>query len=533
MTDRKHLPYDFDLDVTGFTLPEGFLFGVCNSPYHVEGSYNSEGYPFNQWGRWELDGVVEVSGKANDFWNNWQPHIDKARELGLNAFRMGFDWTRVQPTYQPEVGPEPPFDPAAFDRYAEIVGAIYDAGMEPVITIYHFIQPAWVGPNLWIEDELVEKFMTYATRTVKEINQRLVSKGYPAIWFWVTFNEPGIPPQCTFLNMEHPHDPARTGMDSAVLCQDMILATHVRLYDLIHAMYQQEGWRRPHVGYNTVANSLYEFDKGLYDLCRARERGVARADLAAYFDAQRQDFYHYYNRIADRRLGTISDQRLYYENSKHQAMQDFSPMKFHHAIDALYAAASPQNMDYVAINIYDPFLAGTKYEKPEGVEISIAEPANRPGWWDWNHERKTYEDHIELYGRNTLGLPLYILEASIGHKQPLFATPEARPDGLTRIQYLKESLAEVMRGIQKGYPLQGYLYWTLADNYEWGSYTVRLGLLEYDFATHSIRDTDAFNLPTGETYTTLIEAMQSGDASTIAQQFGAPAAQHIQPGTPT
>jgi hypothetical protein len=81
-------------------------------------------------------------------------------------------------------------------------------------------------------------------------------------------------------------------------------------------------------------------------------------------------------------------------------------------------------------------------------------------------------------------------------------------------------LGEVIRGIKKGFPVCGYLYWTLADNYEWGSYTVRLGLLEYDFSTHSICETDAFGLPTGETYKALIAAMRSNDASLLRRQFG-------------
>lgn len=520
MTVKKHLPYQFDMDATGFKLPDNFLFGVCNSPYHVEGHYNEEGAPFNQWGKWELEGRIEKSGLANDFWNNWQPHIDKAKELGLSAFRMGFDWTRVQPTYQPDIGPEPPFDPAAFDRYAEIVGSVYDAEMEPVITIYHFIQPAWVGPNLWIEDELVEKFLSYATPTVREVNKRLVANGYPAIWFWVTFNEPGIPPQCNFLSCEHPHDPGKAGMESAVINQDNILACHIKLYNMIHDIYEQEGWREPHVGYNTVANSLYEHDKGLYDLCRAREHEIAREDLADYFDAQRSDFYNIYNRTADRRLGAISSRRLYYENRKHKAMIDFSPLKMTRAINALYAAKRPQNMDYVAVNIYDAFLSSISYEKEPGAKITVAEPAGRPPWWEWVQERKAYEEHIELYGRNTLGLPLYILEASIGHKQEKSGKAEPRPDGLTRIQFLKESLGEVMRGIQKGYPLQGYFYWTLADNYEWGTYTVRLGLLEYDFETNTIKDTDGLGELTGQTYKELIAALRSSDEDKIKAAFG-------------
>ena len=97
---------------------------------------------------------------------------------------------------------------------------------------------------------------------------------------------------------------------------------------------------------------------------------------------------------------------------------------------------------------------------------------------------------------------------------------EPRPDGLTRIQFLKESLGEIMRALQKGYPIRGYLYWTLTDNYEWGSYTVRLGLLEYDFETNTIKDTDGLGQPTDQTYKELIMAMRSNDEGQIQSAFG-------------
>jgi beta-glucosidase len=520
MTIKQHPSYKFDIDLTGFSLPQGFLFGVANSPFHVEGYYNEEGSPFNQWGRWELDGVVEKSGLANDFWRNWQPHIEKAKEIGLNAFRMGFDWTRVQPTYQSGIGPEPSFDPAAFDRYAEIVASIYEAKMEPVITIYHFIQPAWVGPNLWIEPHLVEKFMSYALTTVREVNIRLVEKGYPAIWFWVTFNEPGIPPQCTFLSCEHPHDPTRVGIESAVINQDNILSCHIRLYNSIHDLYEQNNWRTPHVGFNTVANSLYEYDKGLYDLCRARECNVLPHQLVDYFNESRRDFYQYYDRIADRRLGIDTPERQFFEGRKQDSYHSYNPLKMRRALESLYTAKRPQNMDYVGINIYEPFLASLDYQPKPGAKITVAEPFGRPPWWEWVNERQTYEDHIEIYGRDTHSLPIYILEASIGHKQEKFGLPEPRHDGLTRIQYLKETLGEVIRGIQKGFPIQGYIYWTLCDNYEWGTYTVRLGLLEYDYRTNAIKDTDGLGEPTGETFKNLIAALHSNNPQEIYKQFG-------------
>jgi beta-glucosidase len=51
-----------------------------------------------------------------------------------------------------------------------------------------------------------------------------------------------------------------------------------------------------------------------------------------------------------------------------------------------------------------------------------------------------------------------------------------RPDGLTRDVFLARMGAEVRRALEEGLPLAGYLHWTLADNYEWGSYQPRFGL---------------------------------------------------------
>ena len=51
-----------------------------------------------------------------------------------------------------------------------------------------------------------------------------------------------------------------------------------------------------------------------------------------------------------------------------------------------------------------------------------------------------------------------------------------RADGITRQQLLKDTLYWAQRARQDGVPLIGYLYWSLTDNYEWGSYRARFGL---------------------------------------------------------
>lgn len=478
-----------------------------------------DGYPFNQWGRWELDGKVERSGIANDFWNHWQPHIDKAKDIGLNAFRMGLSWARIQPSFSPDQGEEPPIDFAAIDRYAQIISDVYVAGMVPIITLYHFVQPAWVGVDLWHEDALVEKFLKFAKTALYELNIRLIKLGQKPVGFWVLFNEPDVIASNVYLAGEYPHNPEKMGVKFAVQAMDNIFYSYFTLYDYVLEMYEREGWERPLTGFNLGSTSLYEHDKAMVDLCFARKRNIPSSQLESYFIANRDVFYLAFDRIADRRLGVAGEARSYYEEKKQQAASDFSPILFKKAIETLYASKHDTKLDYIALDIYDLLLPVKKYEKSADYKPTPYDHPHRPPWWEWCLEQKTYGEYIDLYACSGYDLPIYLIENSVAHKQEKFGKAESRPDGLTRPQYLKETLSECLRAMQKGYPIQGYLYWSLCDNYEWGSYAVRLGLLEYDYEKMEIKDTDGLGFPTAKAYSDLITVMRSNDELRVRQEF--------------
>jgi hypothetical protein len=57
---------------------------------------------------------------------------------------------------------------------------------------------------------------------------------------------------------------------------------------------------------------------------------------------------------------------------------------------------------------------------------------------------------------------------------------EPRPDGLSRADHLRDNVYWMQRARDDGIPILGYLYWSLTDNYEWGSYAPRFGLYRVD-----------------------------------------------------
>ena len=57
--------------------------------------------------------------------------------MGHGAFRLGVGWARVEP--QPGV-----FDEAELQHYVDVLDAARAHGLNPVVTLYHWVVPPWV-----------------------------------------------------------------------------------------------------------------------------------------------------------------------------------------------------------------------------------------------------------------------------------------------------------------------------------------------------------------------------------------------------
>jgi beta-glucosidase len=59
-------------------------------------------------------------------------------------------------------------------------------------------------------------------------------------------------------------------------------------------------------------------------------------------------------------------------------------------------------------------------------------------------------------------------------------------DDPERLHYLADHLRAVHEAISAGVPVEGYLAWSLLDNFEWAyGYSQRFGLVHVDFATQA------------------------------------------------
>jgi beta-glucosidase len=69
--------------------------------------------------------------------------------------------------------------------------------------------------------------------------------------------------------------------------------------------------------------------------------------------------------------------------------------------------------------------------------------------------------------------------------RPVYITENgyAAADDRFRIVYLALMLSALQEAIERGADVRGYFYWTLLDDYEWGSFLPRFGLVDVDRTT--------------------------------------------------
>ncbi|MCA1660229.1 MAG: family 1 glycosylhydrolase, partial [Verrucomicrobiaceae bacterium] len=218
-----------------------FLWGVATSAYQAEGGYNQPGQPRTNWAEAEERGDVALSGEAAGFWQRYSEDFARCRALGLNAFRLGIEWSRCHE-----------LDPAAIDHYASILRACRTHGLEPVVTLHHFVHPARLGPDPWLESSAPELFAGYVRELVARINAQLAR---PIRWF-ITINEPNMLVLNSYLGRQFPAQ-ARPGFDTIVRAYNQLLRAHILAYRALHELYAERGWVPPRVTFNNYCSDIY------------------------------------------------------------------------------------------------------------------------------------------------------------------------------------------------------------------------------------------------------------------------------------
>lgn len=196
-------------------FPEGFLWGAATASHQVEGNNR-----WNDWWEFEQRGLLpHRSGEACNHYELYESDFDLARSWSHNAHRFSIEWSRIEPA-------EGDWNRDAIDHYARVLKALRDRGLEPVVTLHHFTNPAWFARRGgWTRRDSVGLFRRYAERVANALGDQ--------VRYWLTINEPTVYVKRAYLAGDWP--PCRRGAWlQAVTALVNMLRAHRAAYRILH-----------------------------------------------------------------------------------------------------------------------------------------------------------------------------------------------------------------------------------------------------------------------------------------------------------
>jgi len=389
------------------------------------------------WGTATAAHQVEGNNKNNSWWA-WEQEpgrIHNNQKSGLACDwwngRWREDFDRAAETHQnahrlsvewSRIQPSPDrWDEEALDRYREMMQGLYNRNITPMVTLHHFTDPLWlVELGGWENPAVVDYFTRFAVKVVEALQE------YANLW--VTINEPNVFAANSYLFGLFP--PGKKDLKATFLVMENLVRAHASAYHAIHKV-----------------------------------QPTARVGIAAqYRSFEPNNPASPFDKIA---VGLQS--RLF---------NDFFPQALtsgllHYPVWSKRVPECKGTQDFLGINYYTQDLVkfnllkaselfGERFFPPEAALSETGFLANVPQG---------------LFSALKWGLqfhtPVIITENGVEDSQ----------DSL-RPRYLVEHLHQAWRAVNFNFPIKGYFYWSLVDNFEWErGWFQRFGLWELDEET--------------------------------------------------
>ncbi|SER69700.1 glycoside hydrolase family 1 protein [Salisediminibacterium halotolerans] len=165
-------------------FPDGFLWGSASAAYQIEGAWDQDGKGPSVWDIYtKQEGTTYKNTNGDiavDHYNRVEEDVQLMKEMGLKAYRFSISWPRIFPEGNKEVNEE---GLAFYDR---LIDMLIDAGIEPVVTVYHWDLPQALMDEYggWESRKIIDDFDRYSRTLFSRFGDR--------VKYWVTLNEQNI-----------------------------------------------------------------------------------------------------------------------------------------------------------------------------------------------------------------------------------------------------------------------------------------------------------------------------------------------------
>jgi len=198
------LPADF-----GFadSLFQSSGLGTAHSATPLEGK--------SDWNKWltkeHIEGHENYGELFVDILSNPQPFIYILKQMNVTAHRFSLEWAVIEP----EPGR---IDMKAVALYRNFIRELKNAGIEPYVTLHHFVLPEWFSG--FQDPANVDLFVLHSLRMMET---------FPEVKQWMTFNEPGVYAFSTRLRGAYPPGGKGDVHGMGLVLRNLLLA-HCKTY---------------------------------------------------------------------------------------------------------------------------------------------------------------------------------------------------------------------------------------------------------------------------------------------------------------
>ncbi len=425
---------------------DNFVWGAGTASYQIEGAAKEGGRTPSVWDTFcETPGKVlqgDTGAVACDHYHRFREDVGIMDQIGLQAYRFSFSWSRVLPNGVGQVNPE------AIAFYDKLIDCLLEYGIEPYPTLFHWDYPQVLfDQGGWLNPDSVEWFGEYTTVLADHFSDRVKN--------WWTLNEPPC-----FLGLGHVdgvHAPGlKLGWPEFLLAAKHAMMSHGKAVQVLRARAKTT----PTIGYVPISHIGIPIDESPANIEAARQFTFGVQDAARSFWFARL----YLDPVV---LGEWPEECISVLTPDGPKVSD----------EDLKLMSEP--VDRLGLNFYSaPYVKMGEDGKPEVVKLAPGHP--RTGF-DWPVTPEglywSVRFHSERYK-----LPLMIAENGLSSLD--WVSEDGAVHDPQRIDYTSRYLKGLHRAHDEGFPIDGYFHWSILDNFEWAEgYRHRFGLVHVDFET--------------------------------------------------
>ncbi|MGQ4913793.1 MAG: beta-galactosidase BgaS [Candidatus Asgardarchaeia archaeon] len=475
-----------------------FLWGASESGFQFEMGDESKRNidPNTDWWVWVHDkdniekGIVSGDLPENgiNYWDLYEKDHNLAKEIGMNAYRIGIEWSRIfpEPTFsiavdvkrdENDIITEINVDLEAIDRlhsfanqyalahYRDIIMDLRKKGMKVFVCLNHFTLPLWIhdpikakktnledGPLGWADSKTVIEFVKYAAYVAWRLGD--------LVDMWCLFNEPLVVAELGYLLSDTGFPPGVSSPEGYISVQMNLINAHVRGYDVI------KKWDTKKADEDSPSPAEVGLIHNVippYPLDPNNEKDIKAAE---HFNYLRNELI--LNAITKGEVdidfnGEIDSDEIFpsFKNKLDWlGINYYTRVVIKHSEKLFFEASELTDFEMVK---------GYGHECPPQEKSKAGLPTTDFGWEIYPEGLRDIVKRLSKYR-----LPMYITENGIAD-----AEDKLRP------MYLIEHLKQVDKLINEDkVDLRGYFTWALTDNYEWASgFKMKFGLFEVDLDT--------------------------------------------------